>query len=1057
MVNNKTIFSCLLCLIWCFSNAQKSQNKTTENKYLARHWTVYEGLSQGTNPQMLKDVNGFLWISSNFGLSRFDGSLFKNYYHDPHNKQTISGNRVSGLIEDSLHNIWIGTDLGLSRYDIRADTFKNFPPDNKSDPELHIIPFCATKDKIYTFESDLRIAVYDIHSFKKKNIVTLTSKDSVLSPRSAMFSVFDPGSNSVWIPRGSKTKGGGGLLNISVANGKRQYYGWPCYKNIGHHPHLAEGMRYDSKRNALWLNSPDGLMEFTLVDRKFHYIKALNDLLPKINYQYNVGIGLDIQSRIWVATDSKGILIYNPSDNSVSVPFPNDPVSQLNISVNNAVIHCDRDGMTWCGTWGEKGVYQLIPFSPAIKLFTPNPKAAVNSDNAVVFFAKSKNKKVWISTFHGRLYQFDTQTEELKALDLKKFPGLKYRTIALIIYTNPALGKAIAGSDSGLFLMDMQTQKCQRFIYKDKNSKIVKPTGSELCFRFGDGLIATTVIDNKEYVFTGDYNSAVFREALPVPMSVWDSFTVTDGYHLMFMKQGEGLGNLTFSCRNGKWSRISHIMDSIVWTSVFFNSKDSTYWVAAESKLIHYNKNFKVLRKFNQANGLPDIMITGLIADDSGNIWFHTDRSIHQLNIKTGEISTLTEKDGFEKQSFQPFSMNYKDDNGDIYFPTGGNGSGFDRITPGKYNNAPSSIYFQAIDINQKPLQLATGVNYINELSLRYDENKISIETGIIDYYSKGTSRMRYELEGYGKNESWQYGPTNYTIRFEDLQPGKYLLRVQASNAALQFIGPEKKLRIIISRPWFGTWWFRIVIVAIASFIIISIFRARISKIKNDALIENQLKELEMKALKAQMNPHFIYNALNSIQALVANDKKTEGIRYIGSFSRLLRQVLDNSENNVVSLDKELETIDLYIQLESLRLDMQLQYTKNIPQNIVTEFEKIPPLILQPFVENALWHGLSRKEGKKEIKITVSLKDNWLHCDITDNGIGREKAEELKNNSIVLHQSKGIEITLRRLMDFNGDNSIPPITFVDLYDDDSNPAGTCVTVHIKRKFNIPSD
>jgi LytS/YehU family sensor histidine kinase len=214
--------------------------------------------------------------------------------------------------------------------------------------------------------------------------------------------------------------------------------------------------------------------------------------------------------------------------------------------------------------------------------------------------------------------------------------------------------------------------------------------------------------------------------------------------------------------------------------------------------------------------------------------------------------------------------------------------------------------------------------------------------------------------------------------------------------------------------------------------------------------VQNQLKELEMKALRAQMNPHFIYNALNSIQALVANDKKTEGIRYIGSFSRLLRGVLDNSEKNVISLDKELETVDLYIHLESLRLDMRLGYEKIIAEDIVAEFEKIPPLILQPFVENALWHGLGRKEGEKTIKITISITNDWLNCEIADNGIGRQKAEELKNNSVAIRQSKGIDITRRRLIDFNDDDSVPPIEFFDLTDDTHKPSGTRVVLHIKR-------
>lgn len=214
---------------------------------------------------------------------------------------------------------------------------------------------------------------------------------------------------------------------------------------------------------------------------------------------------------------------------------------------------------------------------------------------------------------------------------------------------------------------------------------------------------------------------------------------------------------------------------------------------------------------------------------------------------------------------------------------------------------------------------------------------------------------------------------------------------------------------------------------------------------------EDQAKKMEMKALNAQMNPHFIYNALNSIQALVANGKNSEGIHYIGSFSRLLRRILDNSENSIIGLDKELETVDLYIQLESLRLDMQLQYKKIIAENVITEFEKVPPLILQPFIENALWHGLSRKEGEKEIKVAITLESEWLTCIITDNGIGREKAGEFRKNSTTIHQSKGIDITRQRLGDFNNAGEVVPIEYIDLYDDEKRPVGTKVIVRIKRK------
>jgi sensor histidine kinase YesM len=133
-----------------------------------------------------------------------------------------------------------------------------------------------------------------------------------------------------------------------------------------------------------------------------------------------------------------------------------------------------------------------------------------------------------------------------------------------------------------------------------------------------------------------------------------------------------------------------------------------------------------------------------------------------------------------------------------------------------------------------------------------------------------------------------------------------------------------------------------------------------------------------------------------------------------------------------------------------------LDYKKIISENIVPEFERIPPLILQPFVENALWHGLSRKEGTKEIVISVSTKDEWLICEIKDNGIGRKKAAELKSNSVVLHQSKAIDITRKRLVNFNDDEVTPPIEFFDLFDGEEKDSGTSVCIRIKRKYGSAS-
>lgn len=212
--------------------------------------------------------------------------------------------------------------------------------------------------------------------------------------------------------------------------------------------------------------------------------------------------------------------------------------------------------------------------------------------------------------------------------------------------------------------------------------------------------------------------------------------------------------------------------------------------------------------------------------------------------------------------------------------------------------------------------------------------------------------------------------------------------------------------------------------------------------------MQNQLHELETKAFKLQMNPHFIHNALNSIQSLVINNKNTEASHYINKFAKLLRQVLENSDHNLISLDKELYSLQLYVEMEQWRMNMNFNYQVKIDDSIANSIIRIPPLILQPFIENAIWHGLSRKEGTKKIMLNIKQDRDYLICEIADNGIGRKNAENYYESFPEGHLSKAITIIRHRLNDFNQTGIIDPVRFIDL-EENGMAAGTKVIVRIK--------
>ncbi|WP_291869506.1 tetratricopeptide repeat protein [Maribacter sp.] len=213
---------------------------------------------------------------------------------------------------------------------------------------------------------------------------------------------------------------------------------------------------------------------------------------------------------------------------------------------------------------------------------------------------------------------------------------------------------------------------------------------------------------------------------------------------------------------------------------------------------------------------------------------------------------------------------------------------------------------------------------------------------------------------------------------------------------------------------------------------------------------EKKLLTLEQTMLRSQMNPHFLFNSLNSIKLYIINNEKKNAVYYLNKFSKLVRKILEASTLKEITLAEELETVELYLNIENIRFSNEINYTISIEDNIDSHTVKIPSLILQPFLENAIWHGLSSKEGEKKLILTASLgKNGFIDISIVDNGIGRDAAEKIKKNKVLKRKSIGIDITKERLTNFSKDyqNSFD-IEILDLFDENKKSTGTKVILHI---------
>ena len=298
----------------------------------------------------------------------------------------------------------------------------------------------------------------------------------------------------------------------------------------------------------------------------------------------------------------------------------------------------------------------------------------------------------------------------------------------------------------------------------------------------------------------------------------------------------------------------------------------------------------------------------------------------------------------------------------------------------------------------------------------------------------------------------WQELGTSRLVTLANLDPGEYEVYARAANPDGVWSSSEHLIRIVVTPPWWETTIFYLVVLVIICGVIYWIYRSRVATIRKQQELRSEtnkkIAEIEMKALRAQMNPHFIFNSINSVQSLITKGQSDEARHYLTRFAKLIRIVLNNSRAKFVRLSDDLEALRLYLELERFRFK-NFDYRISVGDDIDPHFLEIPPMLLQPYVENAIWHGLSHKEGGGGlIEVRVERSGDLVVLHIIDNGIGRERAGALQTRSRSKQTSLGMRITEDRLSilsELYGETA--NVQVIDLKD----PTGT----HIRITLPVP--
>jgi len=465
---------------------------------------------------------------------------------------------------------------------------------------------------------------------------------------------------------------------------------------------------------------------------------------------------------------------------------------------------------------------------------------------------------------------------------------------------------------------------------------------------------------------------------------------------------------------------------------------------------------------WSKKQGLSSNIIYSLVFDNYGNLWAGSEKGIDKIILQKDSILQVIHfglAEGFFGVE-NTVNSSCLDKTGNLWFGTINGANKYNPTFDHSNTAAPIihltsvNLFFDKIEETEYGKNCSTFEDLSGNLVLPYYKNHLSFDFIGINY--RNPQAVKYKWKLIGNDKDWSPELSRREATYSNLPPGKYTFVVKACNENGVWSSKGAYFTFVITAPYWTSFWFIILIAFIVISIIWFIIYSRIRRIKSRNKDEQQrlemsksILELQQATSRLQMNPHFIFNSLNSIQGYIANNNTTEAKWYLSKFAKLMRLILDNAKEEFIPLSDDIYILDNYLLLEKMRMNDKFDYSIVCDEAIETDAMEIPPMIIQPFVENAILHGLKHKEGKGILEIKFSQKENLLICEVTDNGIGRKAAAVLKIKSAAGHKSSAIMITEERLKRLGKEfQQEAGVEIIDLKDADDKACGTKVIIKI---------
>ncbi len=958
-------------------------------QYNFKNYSAENGLPYVQIFAMYQDNQGYLWSGGYGGLSQFNGKVFNNY--SP--KNGLANHYVNAITQDKNGRIIVGTIEGLSIISKNRISNRN---EKNGLLNKNINALCVNESNTVWIGTNkglcklINDSIYVENQFKIGKISCLLNTPLGLCIGTENGFYIKNKTTQLYITEN-------GLCDNSVLS-----------------------LAYNKTTNQIYIGTQNGLSVLNVATNKIVNFHVSNGLLDEAI----TAITIDAMNNVWIGSKN-GLVSFNDKE------FSYYTIGIDNNSNNISTLLVDAEENLWIGT--HSGLYKYRG-----KGFTTFGRQEGLGAAFMYDITQDKNKNLWVTTENNGAYKYEKGF--FKNYSIKN--GLPSNTVFCVL---PMIdGSVWFGTSQGVCVLQnnqIAQLKLKNTFLQDKNIN---------CF----------LLDSKKNIWMGGKNglckmmkkngeTIIHYFVLPSAIKNYDVWTIKEDVNGTIWA-GTYLAGLYKLENNAFVNQSSHFNFELESALDIDFDTEGILYAATLNGVLQFNPKTKQSKLITEKDGLSSELVYSLkLTNDKKYIWAGTNQGINKIDVvklkqNYFDITIYNKADGFNGVECNSHGI-YEDDHNNIWF---GTVNGLIKYSPSQFitNQTPSQTNIASIKLGYEDTLLANGS------VLSYDNNKITFYFDGICLTNPDKVLYSYKLEGFDK--TWSPNTAINFAGYDNLPAGKYMFKVKScNNEGIWNIEPVT-FSFRIKSAFYKTWWFITISILLLSLIVYSIFKYRLMQIqkkqKADFDKKVEISKAELKALRAQMNPHFVFNSLNSIQHYILNNKGEEAVKYLSKFAKLIRNILNNSEKPTVTINEDLDSIKLYLELERMRFDNKFEYFFIIDDAIDADYDEIPPMIIQPYLENAILHGINPKEENGKIEVSINLVNNFIKISIKDDGIGREKS---KASQTALHkqrhQSLGMKITEERVKILNSiQQSHLNVNIIDLYDKNNVAIGTQVDVFI---------